>query len=90
MVTIENLVRVGFLREGDKLCWTRPRAGVSHFAAIQSDGSIRTDDGVLHKSPSGAARHHYQKPIDGWSAWKVIRLSKSLSQIRAEYSAQEK
>jgi len=82
MTTLKDLINAGYIENGEKLLWVRPRIGLKHHAAVDKDGVITTEDGMKHRSPSGAARHFYKKPIDGWSAWKVVRTGKSLSEIR--------
>jgi hypothetical protein len=54
-------------------------------AILLSDGTIKTSDGKIHKTPSGAARHlNGNKPIDGWLAWKIEGTKTSLADIRAK------
>ena len=73
---------MGHIQADEKIEWDRPRLKIKHSAVIDVNGLITTDDGVVHRSPSGAARHFYQKPIDGWNAWIVVRNGKSLGEIR--------
>ena len=82
MATVRDLVKAGLIYDGEQLEWIRPTQGIVHFAKVSAIGVISTSDGVSHKSPSGAARHYYQKPINGWAAWKVIRTGKSLAETR--------
>ena len=82
MTTLRDLIRAGHIQAEEQIQWVRPRMGLKHHAVVNANGQITTEDGVIHRSPSGAARHFYQKPIDGWSAWKVIRTGQSLSEIR--------
>ena len=85
MPNLGDLIRSGQIQIGDQLEWIRPRQGIRHTAEITAHGIITTSDGVKHRTPSGAARHFYQKPIDGWSAWKLIRTGKSLASVRSEF-----
>jgi hypothetical protein len=56
-MTLNELIRSGVLPIGTELIWKR---------------AIRTSDGKLHKSPSGAARHlNNGKPVDGWKVWRI-------------------
>jgi hypothetical protein len=41
-----------------------------------------TDDGTVHKSPSGAAKHLGKRPIDGWLAWKLKSTNESIGELR--------
>ena len=66
-----ELVKSGAIPIGTELVWKRRIQGETH-TAIVLDGTIRTTDGKLHKSPSGAARHlNNGKPVDGWKVWKI-------------------
>ena len=87
MPNLRELVETGYLNVGEQLEWVRPIKGLRYTAVIGKHGIVITSDGVEHKSPSGAARHFYNKPIDGWTAWKIIRNGKSLAQIRAQFSS---
>jgi len=86
MATLKDLISAGHIQPGEKIEWYRRRLNLLHEAEITQSGLIRTIDGAIHKTPSGAARHYYQKPIDGWSAWKLIRNGESLAQIRKQLS----
>jgi hypothetical protein len=35
------------------------------------DGSLRLEDGSVHKTPSGAAKHIVKKNSNGWADWGV-------------------
>lgn len=77
------LIQKGSLNVGEVLIWTRRSKGVSYQAIILEDGSIQTEDKIIHKSLSGAARHHNSnKPVDGWLAWKLKSTGQSLSSLR--------
>ena len=86
MTNLKDLITLGYIHVGDELEWIRPLKKLKHTAVIGENGLITTSDGAKHKSPSGAARHFYQKPIDGWTAWKLIRNGKSLSDLRKEFT----
>jgi hypothetical protein len=84
MTSVKELVRSGVLQEGQRIVWNRRVIKETHFAIINSDGSITTFDGVRHKSPSGAAKHlNGNKPVDGWLAWKIEDSGKSLGSLRS-------
>jgi len=82
MPTLLDLIKAGLINDGEVLYWEQPRLGLFHKAVVQKNGKLRTSDGVEHRSPSGAARHFYKKPIDGWSNWRVERTNERLSDIR--------
>jgi hypothetical protein len=67
---IASLISTGKLQPGTKLSWKRRLTGL-HTVTVQADGSLVSDDGRKHKSPSGAAKAISGKPVDGWSAWKL-------------------
>ena len=84
MTSVKDLVQSGALQEGQELVWNRRVAKETHLATVNGDGSITTEDGVKHKSPSGAAKHlNGNKPVDGWLAWKIKRTGASLSSLRS-------
>ena len=70
-MTFHELVKSGAIAIGTELFWKRRGLGETH-TAIVVEGAIRTVDGKLHKSPSGAARYlNNGKPVDGWKVWKI-------------------
>ena len=81
--SIKDLVIAGKLSEGTELYWKRNREGSVHIAVIEN-GHIKTADGKLHKSPSGAAKHlNGNKPIDGWKCWRIKATKKLIDELRA-------
>ena len=85
MPKVVELVKKGLLNPGQELIWNRRVMKEIHFAVVNQDGSITTNDGVRHKTPSGAARHlNGNKPVDGWLACKVKSSLISLAKLRAE------
>ena len=87
MATIKDLIAAGHLAAGDELIWDSRVQGESHKASISGNGEIRTSDGKLHKTPSGALKHlNGHKPVDGWLAWKLAKTGESLSKIRIKDS----
>ena len=82
MTTVLDLVNAGLVSSGTRLTWTR-RGGSTSIAEIQSNGFLKTEDGSLHKSPSGAARKFVGRPIDGWSVWR-IPSGKTLGELRKQ------
>jgi len=82
MTSISDLITQGLLKAGDILVWKRRSLGETHTATVQSNGSLVTEDGVTHKTPSGAAKHFSHKPIDGWNAWKIDQSKTSIGSLR--------
>lgn len=80
---IKHLISKGLLSSGQLLVWRRRVLNSTFTAVVQPDGSLKTEDGKSHKSPSGAAKHlNSGKPVDGWMAWKVKDSGKSLADLR--------
>ena len=74
-MNINDLIVSGKIEVGAKL--TMKKKGKIISAVVTSDGFIKTSDGQIHKSPSGAARAFNDgKPIDGWLVWKLENGSK--------------
>ena len=80
MTTVLDLINAGLVTSGTRLTWKR-RGGSTSIAEIQSNGFLKTEDGSLHKSPSGAARKFVGRPIDGWAVWRVPS-GESISDLR--------
>lgn len=81
-ISISELIHRGKLTEDSVLVWHRKREGSVHRATILGV-LIRTADGKLHKSPSGAAKHlNGNKPIDGWKCWRIESSNKLLDELR--------
>jgi Restriction Enzyme Adenine Methylase Associated len=81
-MNLNELISSGKLKAGEELRWTRRSLKVVHIAKLLTDGRIQTADGVIHKTPSGAAKHlNGGKPVDGWLAWKLSN-GKSLGSLR--------
>jgi hypothetical protein len=81
--SIIGLIKSGALRSGDVILWRSRIQRITHEAELLEDGNIRTADGIVHKSPSGAVKHlNGGKPVDGWLTWKLKRTGKSLASLR--------
>jgi hypothetical protein len=68
--TLKSCLERGALKSGDDLVLRR-RDGRVRTAKVNPDGTITTDDGKVHRSPSGAAKHCVGRSIDGWTAWRL-------------------
>jgi hypothetical protein len=85
VAALTKLLNDGSLVAGDVIVWKRPKVGSIFEATVLPNGKIETSDGLTHNSPSSAARHlNGGVAINGWRVWKVIRLKKSLLDLRAE------
>jgi hypothetical protein len=77
------LIEREILKPNAELIWKRRSSERAHSAIVNGDGSIRTSDGSIHKSLSGAARHlNSGKPIDGWNVWRVLESDETLGELR--------
>lgn len=82
--SIWDLVHSRKIENGTELIWNRKRKGVKHFAVIEN-GFIKTSDGVLHESPSGAANHlNENKPINGWKCWRLSSDNRLIDELRSK------
>ena len=84
MTTISDLISSGLLKIGDTLVWKRRSLGETHTAIVQSNGTLVTEDGAIHRTPSGAAKHFSKKPVDGWNTWKVGESKLSIGSLRSK------
>jgi hypothetical protein len=68
--SVAKLISSGIIEVGTIL---ELRRGVhtGKTAQVMEDGSLRLEDGSVHKSPSGAAKHIVKKNSNGWSDWGV-------------------
>ena len=83
MANLKDLLRANLIIGGTEVFWKRTKVKHTFIATINSNGTITTDDGVTHKTPSGAAKHlNGNKPVDGWTKWKVRSTGERLSELR--------
>jgi hypothetical protein len=82
MTTITDLISHGLIKAGDTLVWKRRSLGETHTATIQANGTLVTEDGVVHKTPSGAAKHFCNTPVEGWNTWKIGQSKTSIGSLR--------
>jgi hypothetical protein len=81
-MSLDELLKLGKLAVGDELTWNRRSLRVEHKAKVLAGGKLQTSDGLVHKTPSGAAKHlNNNKPVDGWIAWKLSN-GKPLGSLR--------
>ena len=85
MTTILDLIQGNCLKDGDRLVWSRKSLQLAHVATVLATGVIMTVDGAIHKSPSGAAKHLGNRPVDGWLAWKLEGSGESLASVRERF-----
>jgi hypothetical protein len=85
-VTIADLLEHDLLKAGDELVWTRTRIGTEYRATVCEDAMLELEDGRRIPSPSWAAiRAANVSAVDGWYAWRVVRLGGLLlNELRKE------
>lgn len=79
-MNLKTLIDDGKVRSGETVVMRR-RQGSDRSAKINGDGTLTTDDGKVHRSPSGAAKHVVGRPIDGWTAWRLPN-GRTLDELR--------
>jgi hypothetical protein len=85
MSTIKDLLKSNLVSGGAELFWKRTRAKQTFNAVLNSNGTITTSDGAVHRTPSGAAKHlNGGKPVDGWNSWRIKGTGERLSELRAK------
>jgi hypothetical protein len=84
MASIKDLISHGLLNVGETLVWKRRSLAEIHTAIVQANGTLVTEDGAIHMTPSGAARHFSNKPIDGWNVWKIGQTKTSIGSLRSK------
>lgn len=83
MLRLRDLLEAGIITAGDDLVWKRRHSRVVFTAKILPNGIIKTSDGVLHSSPSMAARHvNMGKSTNGWRVWQLSTSKQSLFELR--------
>jgi len=70
LMNLKTLLDGGKVRAGETVVLRR-RQGSHRTAKVNADGTLTTDDGKVHRSPSGAAKHLVGRSIDGWTAWRL-------------------
>jgi hypothetical protein len=83
MPNLKELLDAGFIAPGDILVWRKQNMNVPFKAILLTNGSIETEDGKVHLSPSAAARHvNSGVSTNGWRVWRCLSKDKTLSELR--------
>jgi hypothetical protein len=85
--TLIKLIELGDLK-GDEILTLNRRSGPKQSARITLDGKVKTDDGKIHLSLSGAARHCLGRSVDGWTAWR-LEDGQYIDSLRQNYSLEK-
>ena len=83
---LARMLDEGLLKPEEQVIWERRNQGERHIAWILQDGRVRMEDGTVHDSPSGAARHVTGYEVNGWRVWHRARDGKSLDELWSESS----
>lgn len=87
-MNLVDLLEHSLIKEGDELAWHRPKKGATYRAAINSKGAIQLENDGVYSSPSRAAMEAAGvASYDGWYAWTVVRLGRTLNDLRHELQA---
>lgn len=86
IVSLIDLLENGTLKSGDHLILRR-RSAPPFKGVLQPNGTISVDNQSF-KTPSTAAKALVgNKPIDGWTRWRVVRLdNKTLAEVRETHN----
>jgi hypothetical protein len=78
--SIAKLLSGGIIEVGTIL---ELRKGLSagKTAQVMEDGSLRLEDGTVHKTPSGAAVHIRKRSANGWVEWGLLGTNLRLSDL---------
>lgn len=78
--SVAKLLSSGILEIGTIL---ELRKGMSagKTAQVMEDGSLRLEDGSIHKTPSGAAVHIRKRSANGWVEWGLVGTDLRLSDL---------
>lgn len=84
-ISIADLLEHDLVQAGDELRWERPKKGETYSAIVEVNGAVKLDDGRVFASPSLAAMNAAELvAYNGWYAWTVVRLGKTLDRLRKE------
>lgn len=84
-VTVAELIKAELVEPGAKLFGSR--SGQAYQAEVLADGRIKTSDGQVYETLSGAADNLTGKNNNGWAFWEadVAGQRRSLAMIRDQY-----
>ena len=79
-VAVSELLGQGRLNPDERL--TLVHKGTTYEAVLLEDGSVKVQNGSVFTSLSTAAGAVTGRSTNGWAAWRVPRLGKSMAQVR--------
>lgn len=84
-LSVADLLARGALSVGERL--TLSRKGTTHEATVLEDGKLKLEDGSVFASLSTAAGSITGTSTNGWPAWQVPRLGKTMAEVRDNASS---
>jgi hypothetical protein len=78
--SVDKLLSSGIIEVGTIL-ELRKGASAGKTAQVMEDGSLRLEDGSVHKTPSGAAVHIRKRNANGWIEWGLLGTDLRLSDL---------
>jgi hypothetical protein len=78
--SVAKLISSGILEIGTIL-ELRKGTSAGKTAQVVEDGSLRLEDGSIHKTPSGAAVHIRKRSANGWVEWGLVGTDLRLSDL---------
>ena len=78
--SIAKLLSGGIIEVGTILD-LRKGLSAGKTAQVMEDGSLRLEDGTVHKTPSGAAVHIRKRSANGWVEWGLLGTNLRLSDL---------
>ncbi|MGH3763062.1 CBS domain-containing protein [Actinophytocola sp.] len=81
--SVRDLLEADLIRAGDRLRFTRPRAGEEHEASVSPEGRIVLSDGTEYDTPSDAAKAVANTQVNSWIVWRTD-ANRTLASLRNE------
>ena len=83
--SLDKLISGGMLEVGTIL-ELRKGKSAGKTAQVMEGGSLRLEDGTIHKTPSGAAVHIRKHSANGWIEWGLIGSNLRLSDLWNDFT----
>lgn len=81
--SVRDLLDAGLISAGERLRFTRPRAGEVHFATVSPEGRIVLANGNEYDTPSDAAKAVANIQVNGWIVWRTD-ANRTLASLRSQ------
>lgn len=87
-IALEWMLKEEILDPSEVLVLEGPSMATAFEATLRADGCVIVDNGDVHISPSGAAKHYLGRNSNGWKRWRVPRLgNQRLHDLRESFEA---